>query len=610
MNNLMKAYLRDGRVISIPLANSELMELISAVKKDKDGLIEISIDPVADKTENYISPELESTTIGSRLLRLDSDIATLLEGGFRIDSTVVKEISLPSDEIIRLLHPMTGDTAYKAIVERFVSPPTSWHSTVITVGIARDSSYLPIKISTNPTPVFATPDGRRLHPSEGQQAIASKPYMSLLRYFENHPEAFVNTMPYLDAGMRYARAFALMTAFKASQGRVWNPPVSYNEPSDAQVLQELVMWQNSIEKVRLQAKRGKVQKAWRDYRLSIKPDYLSNAQRITFFVDEAFAHYRNLAAAKQLVSISPSDPDTLLRFIEGIDLEKEKYGSWALLAKFMVGVWAGHPLDELIVTMRQAHDHATQNKDAFLLYETLKVTEDLVPVMRSNVYVLEAQGKTLTPIPIPKHLQKYVFIQKQSLSGEITTSSMVGNSVEPNAYLDQLEAYVDDAIREHMIAVYDYLNSKVDSLFTSDEELAVDQKRALKVLEEFEMSHIAEERHRIKHDIAEEDSNQSTIGADFLSNADSLGNAELDSFKFDLLSTLLHGKTRSEPVLLNLGKIHYAIGLAAAKENDRAEVLDRARLLSSYARVAEDEFAYSTANKLKEWSDRLHHIKN
>lgn len=597
-----------ARSVTIPLESSELAELVYAVQMDSDNTIEISIDPVADRTESYISPELEGTQIGSRLLRLDSDIATLLEGGFRIDSTITNKVSLPSDEVIRLLHPETGDTAYKAIVERYVSPPSSWHSTEIKVGISSDSSQLGVKIKTNPTPVFVTPDGRRLQPEEADQTIASKPYMSLLNHFEEQPEAFVNTMPYLDSALRYARAFSLMLAYKISQDSIWTPSVSYMWPTEEEVLQELIDWQNSTEGVRLAAKRGKLQAAWRAYRLSIKPEDLTNAQRITFFVDEAFAHYRNLAAAKELVSVSPSDPDTLLRFIDGIDLSKEKYGGWALLAKFMVGVWAGEDLDKLIVTMRMAHDAAAESRDTLLLYETLKVTEDLVPVMRSNVFVMEVQGQTPKPVPIPERL-KY-FMLDEAYSSEVSFSPTVGDSILPNAYLDNLESYVDTAIRDHMVTTYYNLSSKVDSLFTPEEDLAVDRINALKVLQEFEMSHIGEERHRIKYNVADLDTARIAELQLRMHELESSTHPDADSLYIELYSELLTEMMRHDPVLKNLGKIHYALGLVAAKENNRLETLDRARLLNSYSQVAQEELASETALTLKRWSDKLRDISD
>ncbi len=553
-DGIMSAVLKSGDTINIALSRSEMNELKDIVEADFDKSLEISIDPVADQQIGYLSPELSDTKVGKKLLELDSYLAVLLEGGYKIDTSILGAAQLPANIVRRYLGKQSGDQKYQHLIKEYVFPVLNRHSSVITVSV-NNSGGLALRIDMDPTPVFTTPDGRYLFPTKKVKQIAAKPYMPLVNKLEESPELFFGVVPNLDEGFRYAKAYALLSAYKSSHSYKWKQRIAVessllDDLYDSDGEEDLsTLIKTTISELNAAGRNGQVQMLWRNYRLGLNPKEFTENQRVLLFVNEVMARYRDLDAASSLSLLSPMEPEEVDKIVENIDIAKtdKEYLGWFYLAKFVSGVWKGDQLVELDQHLAHAHTQARETANKLLEYHIVKAAQGLMPVIESNNFIRQTA-------------------QNGSQSEEIITPLTFGwlnvqpaKMIDSEAYFTQLEAHLNEELNRVVRQNFEFISQKASELITPTGKLTGNKRKVLTVLADFELYHLASES----------------------------------------------GRLPANQVYKTLGQLHYVIGLSAVKTHNRQEVLNRARILESIAVKADQEYNTEASAQLYDWVNEL-----
>jgi hypothetical protein len=568
---------KDREVVKIPLSPDELSELVHIVSIDKDGMLEVSIDPIADAKNGYMSPELGTSNVGWSFLILDGKIARLLEGNYALPVKYRGTTRTPPDVAHDLLlsnNPTGKD--YRQVVDQNTTFSHSWHNTTIKV-LRGKNGHIQFQVHLDPVPVFLSPDGRRVYPSGEEKKAASIPYNDLVKAFESDPESFTGSVPALDSCLRYIKAFALLAAWENAS------PISWHKKIDEQIR---ACWSRESDKsdtnnyhtsrlgdstntflqeIAMLAKQSLIRAAWREYRMSFDPEKMKPEQRIAVFVDEAVAHYSSLENYKELVFNHAGCPDSLFKFINGIDLDNPiyKYTGWAYLGKAILGVWLGHSLDEILKCFGKADERAQIDQDHALRYQILKAVDNLLPVLKSNLYLDSMENK------LPQHYM----IWYDPMHRKMDTTC-----IDPRHILKYFEDSIEIAIENHMRDEYQRMEIAITSLFNNRGQLKVSALEVIRVWNSYQQSHLFDERHRIELVRADEWTEEQ--------------NPE-DLYRY------------KDPVLAQWGKIQFALGVSSYNKSDFTMSRNCARVLSSMTSIATKEEWYATAGILQSWHEQL-----
>ena len=428
-----------------------------------------------------------------------------------------------------------------------------------------------------------TPDERRAYPSEVEKEVASIPYNDLVKSFENDPESFTESVPALEPCLRYIKAFALLAAWENVSPGNWYEKLDKEisvcrsrEPdsSDTKKLRanRLVDSANTfVQEIALLAKQSLIGAAWREYRMSFDPEKMKAEQRIAVFIDEVVAHYSSIEKHRELDGLDAGSPDSLFKFINGINLDDTayKYTGWAYLAKGILGVWSGHSLEEILRCFGKTDEKARIDRDYALKYQLLKAVDNLLPVLKSNLYLDSLEGM----------FPKYCSMRYDPMHRDIDTTK-----IDPWHILKYFEDSIGNALGNHLRDEYRRMDTAIIGLFNNRGQLKASATEVARVWNSYQQSHLLDERHRIKSVSIDDRINDSP---------------NLDGY--------------IDPVLVQWGKIQFALGVSAYDKGDSTTSSNYARVLSSIASVATRETWYATVGYLLNWHEQLvvlNNIKN
>jgi hypothetical protein len=468
-----------GTTVTVRLDSAELSELSNAASVSTDGCIEVSIDPLADGNEEAFDRDLAASPgIVRTLLNADQQIAAFLDGGYGTMS-LPSGIETPSAASQRLLVESTG---YQALARRYTFAPISWHETRVTAN-ALAGPEPAVTLTIDPRPLTMTPDGRRMAISDsGEKAAAVAPYQSLIASFTARVDVFAAQVDGLSDALRYAHAFAVLHTCRTAdrscaedvKGFV-RPAAAASEDSAFAELLSLIRNQSALTARSLRVSH--LQAAWRNYRVGLDVRSLPPAERIAVFTDEAVSQYGDRQRAEALALGSGLDPNRLLSWIDGLDLSDQEFGGWAELGRFIVGVWAGKPLQELNDALERASTWARIKQDPALQYETLKAARDLTPLMAANLFVQERDGVTSPRIATTLGI----------------SSDDRQQTMDSDAYLSHLSRFAGESLSRYAHDQYDRLRARVAGLTDGAGRSTVNVADALTLLNDLARSRLLRE---------------------------------------------------------------------------------------------------------------------
>lgn len=450
------------------LSRTELHEILSVVAEDADGKLVASVDPLGNTVQSlYVDPELEETHLGESMLLLDTEIAGILDGGFGVSQLAPPSTVMPHEMARRLMK--DPDSDFRSLVCRYVAPPISWHNTTLQVGVG-GSGRLETSFDVEPAAHFRSPDGRRLHPSQEDAELASLPYEGIERFVEESPLRFREAAPHLAEVVRLAEAFALVArcsqAARAELSAQARPPRAFSPPDlEGSPFDEL------FAAVQVFVKEGVMRTIWNDVRADMDLAELAPDARAALFVDEVFYRMSSLTAANDAAGVEPLDLDELEHLVDDADFG-EAGRPWVLLARFMLLVWRGAPLPEALDSFATAYEHALEADDAAVRYHTLRVATDLLPVLSSNLFVMELSGEVLPPF-------RARFSPDAELDGEVPQTEC----------LLRFERFLDERLTRHRVEVLTDFAARTDELVADNLDVTCSLDEALNALSEFERFH-------------------------------------------------------------------------------------------------------------------------
>jgi hypothetical protein len=462
------------------VSEEDLRELATAAYLDIDGCVTVSLDPIADRQNEYFDSELAfSPRVVSSLLELDMDMALLLEGSSEL-SRGLSDVVTPPAEARRLLQ---TNADYQKLARRLVSPPQNWHFTTFFVN-PFEAKRPDIEVDVDPTPIFETPDERRVRLEGDLKSVATLPYQPLIERFEKNPEDFGNAVGKLSAGLRYARALGILTACKRNtascapqlEAFVLPSARAKDRPLDIASLRAMLP-----RLVRAGVQMSHLHVVWGEYRATLDPLKLDRDERIAVFIDEAIGHYGSSLRTVKGADSSVMSAERVLALVDGLDPKGSEYEGWVHLGKFIAGVWADRSLADLLGGLETAHAIAERTMDPVLEYQVLKSAEALLPVLESNLYVSELRGARLDLTPVS-------FDPSRKLSR--------GALLTPRSYLSHLRRSFDPTLRAHLAAELSRFEKDVAAL----SEVPMNELRLpvlLKLLGDIDRIHLDNERARL-----------------------------------------------------------------------------------------------------------------
>src|SRR5579871_398221 len=463
---------RQGTRAAVDLSPEEAGEVFAAGQTARSCL-EVSLDPMMDQQSSYASPELDrAPTVARALLSLDGEIAELLDdrlpGGH--DDSDGPSVVATAKQLLSA----AGDCKYQELARLSPRPPTSWHSTVITIDpLATDAGSLVVRV--DPKVMVMTPDLRRLALSEEMERTAVQPYQPIANKLAAHPHRFAAKLEHLEASLRYARAFALVSECSASTSCRLMPADERPFTMPTEDVDVAALAQQIESGMRTVLKLNSLTSAWRQYRTRLEPTSITPEVRIRMFVDEAIAWYADLSTASTL--LSGGDPAWMMRLIDGVDVTNSPYRGWVELGRFLAGTWTGRPTEEVVAALSNAEKWARQHHDDALLGFTLHSGIRLLPVVASNAHLQNSPSVPFHESPLLCDLP----VQGPRAATDEECIARLG--IELPARL-----------RAHVTHLEIKMESLVSSLFAHSGAVVASHRKAVDTLSRFEHVHLMDDR--------------------------------------------------------------------------------------------------------------------
>lgn len=195
---------RGQREERIELNPYVLLEALDIVSTSDQVVFQTSVDSTAGENSQYVDAILEDTTIGVLIGVADLEWASVIQSGVQIPE------GAPTHPYERISALLESDAEYRALAQRWESPPLSWPQIYIRFSLDR-RAVGGVELEFRPQVLFRNDVGHAVEPSDAEAEVALRPYQDWVRDAAAHPERYLDVLPSVRETARVTAAMGYLS---------------------------------------------------------------------------------------------------------------------------------------------------------------------------------------------------------------------------------------------------------------------------------------------------------------------------------------------------------------------------------------------------------------